>query len=394
MENKRSFPVIISVMSIFMLSMGLSAVVPALASIIGHFAPQGYSINTLLLVSTLPSLLTIPAALLAGALAGNKAKFKTLAFFGVLLFVVAGAVPAFANDFVVILIERAVFGIGLGIISPLGNALVLGLFEGQQRAKMLGLGTFIMNIGGILLQFLGGYLANYGWNYSFYAHALGLLSLILVILFLPEPKSVPIAANEEKPKIKIPGNVWLISILFGLAFMINYPTLLNMSSLIAQKNIGQSTAAGIILSLYTVGGMLSGLSFSILFKALKRYVVTAALFLIAASAAGILYSNNLILIAIFTTLSGFAFSLLIPTVFMIIGMTVKPMAVAMASSIFMAVMNLFAFLATYWIGAIGAIVGDVITKPIFIGMTLFIFAGIIFIFLNPFPKAAPADQKE
>jgi MFS family permease len=50
---------------------------------------------------------------------------------------------------------------------PLGNALILSLYEGQERANMLGLSGVVMNLGGIALQLLGGILAAIRWNYAF-----------------------------------------------------------------------------------------------------------------------------------------------------------------------------------------------------------------------------------
>lgn len=394
MNKKLSFFKIAAVMSIFLLTMGASAIPAALAKIIAAFIPKGYSINTILLISTLPSLLIIPGSIISGMLAGIKLKYKTLALIGILLFIIAGAAPVVTDSLAAILIERAAFGLGLGIISPLGNALVLGLFEDQIRAKMLGMGTVIMNIGAIILTFSSGILAGYGWNYAFLAHTLGIISLILTLFFLPEPNIISAAVNTEKSKVKIPFSVWVISILFGLAFMINYPSLLNMSSLLQQKNLGDATVAALVLMLYTFGGMISGLLFSTIFKFLKRYVVGVALVLIAICLYGMLYSNNVIVIGICMGLSGFSFSLLIPTVFMIMGMTVSPMAFTIASSIFMAVMNLCAFLATYWMGLIAALTSDIIVKPIFVGMIIFIVTGIIFFFVNPLPKQGMASDKQ
>lgn len=88
----------------------------------------------------------------------------------------------------------------------------------------------MMNVGGIILQFLGGFMAGIAWNYAFYPHALGILSLILVIFFLPEPESIEHPEGVEKPKATIPGKVWLVSILFGSLMFVSYPLLMGMSS--------------------------------------------------------------------------------------------------------------------------------------------------------------------
>jgi hypothetical protein len=44
-----------------------------------------------------------------------------------------------------ILVSRAFFGIGAGLCGPLGGALILKFFEGQQRANMLGISNVVTN---------------------------------------------------------------------------------------------------------------------------------------------------------------------------------------------------------------------------------------------------------
>ena len=92
-----------------------------------------------------------------------------------ILFLAGGVAPAFLNNFTTLLLSRAVFGIGIGLLSPLGNALVLGLFEGQERANMLGLGGVVMNLGGIAFQMLVGFLAAISWRYVL-VHGLAVIS--------------------------------------------------------------------------------------------------------------------------------------------------------------------------------------------------------------------------
>lgn len=160
-----------TILAMAFFGMGVGTITPALNAIFVQFSDL--PITTLLLVSTLPSLTVIPATLIAGSVAGSKVKYRTLAIIGMTLFVLGGVAPYFATDFTVILLERAIFGIGLGIMSPLANSLVMGVYEGDKVASMTGMVTLAMNIGGMVLQFMGGYFAGIGWNYSFLPHALG-----------------------------------------------------------------------------------------------------------------------------------------------------------------------------------------------------------------------------
>jgi MFS family permease len=379
-----------AIMSIFFIAMGIGTITPALQTIMEAF--PDLSVSTIYLVSTLPSLIVIPATLFAGAVLGSKMKYKTIASLGILLFVVGGVAPVFASDFTVVLIERAVFGIGLGLISPLGNALVLGVYGEDKRAAMLGMGTLMMNIGGIVLQFLGGSLAGISWNMAFWPHALGILSFVLVLLFLPEPPQMVVPEGAEKPKVKIPGSIWLIALLFGISMFITYPILMGMSSWLSLNEVGGSTTSALVIAMFTVGGMIGGALFAPAYKALKRFIVGATLCMVAVGIAMIIFIPNLISIIIGCTLVGIAFSMMMPAVFMIVGMITDPQAIPMATSILLAVMNGFAFLYTWWSALIANITGDSLKMPMVVGLIIGVVGAVIFMIVNPFPKSAQAPQ--
>lgn len=371
--------------------MGVGTITPALNAIFVQFSDL--PITTLLLVSTLPSLLVIPATIIAGAVAGSKVKYKTLAILGMTLFVLGGVAPYFATDFTVILLERAIFGIGLGIMSPLANSLVMGLYEGDKVATMTGMVTLAMNIGGMVLQFMGGYFAAIGWNYSFLPHALGIISLIMVIFFLPEPAKAPVTAQTQiVPKEKLPAKVWITVLVYGLFTLTIYPMLVNMSTLIVQRGLGTTATAGIVLAFLTIGGMLAGSIFGKIFKISDRFVLALGFGIAVVGMAMVVFASNIFILTIGVFIEGFAMSTLIPASMMIIGMTAKPSQMAFSVSLFFAGMNLFGFLSTYWIGAIAGITGDAVTAPIMVGMGVQAVLCVLYLVVNPL-KPSPGSAQ-
>lgn len=380
-----------TILAMAFLGMGVGTITPALNAIFVQFSTL--PITTLLLVSTLPSLTVIPATIIAGSVAGNKVKFKTLAIIGITLFVLGGVAPYFATDFTTILIERAVFGIGLGIMSPLANALVMGVYEGDKIANMTGMVTLAMNIGGMVLQFMGGYFAAIGWNYSFLPHALGIISLILVIFFLPEPAAAPAQANASAaPKEKLPIKVWITVVVYGIFTLTIYPMLVNMSTLIVNRELGTTATAGIVLAFLTIGGMLAGSVFGKVFKMSNRFVLALGFGIAAIGMAMVVFATNVFILTIGVFIEGFAMSTLIPACMMIIGMSAKPTQMAFAVSLFFAGMNLFGFLSTYWIGAIAGITGDAVTAPIMVGMGVQAALCLIYLVINPLKSGAPMQE--
>ena len=380
-----------TILAMAFFGMGVGTITPALNAIFVQFADL--PITTLLLVSTLPSLTVIPATLIAGSVAGSKVKYRTLAILGMTLFVLGGVAPYFATDFTVILIERAVFGIGLGIMAPLANSLVMGVYEGDKVATMTGMVTLAMNIGGMVLQFMGGYFAGIGWNYSFLPHALGIISLLLVIFFLPEPPKAPVAVETQvAPKEKLPAKLFIIVIVYGIYTLSIYPMLVNMSTLIVDRGLGTTATAGIVLALLTIGGMVAGSVFGKVFKISGRFIMAVGYALAAIGLALVVFASNIALLSIGVFIEGFAMSTLIPASMMLISMTVKPSQMALGVSFFMAGMNLFGFLSTYWIGAIAGITGDAVTAPIAVGAVVVTVFFVIFLIVNPLKGSAPMPE--
>ncbi len=379
---------IAAVMAIFFIVMGIGTITPAIANIAAAYPDIAFT--TIILANTLPSLFIIPSTLIAGAVAGSKIKYKTLALTGLALFIIGGMAPAFFNEsFNTVLIFRAIFGIGLGVISPLGNALIMGFYEGQERATMLGAGSFVMNLGGIVLQFLGGAFAGVSWELCFIAHFPAIISFFIVLLYLKEPQAVKSKALGGKAvsKEKMPVSVWVISSIFGLTLMLIYPMLVNMSSILSEvKQIGGPTSSAVVLSMYTVGGAVSGILFGKLYEKTKRFIIP---FMFVGGALGvgiIILGNSLLMVTAGVFIVGLTYLMSMPFTAMLLGMYAPPTQSAMAMSVMMAVMNAFAFISTYWIGLTGSLTGDIFMGPLYATVIGFISIGVIFLFVNPYPK--------
>lgn len=384
MENKKT--VTLAVMSIFFIAMGIGTITPAIQNIAEAFSHINFS--TILLVSTLPSLFLIPSTALTGVVAGNQVSYRTLLIVGILLFVAAGAAPAFMTSFTMILVARAFFGIGLGTLAPLGNAIILSLYEGQERANMLGLSGVVMNLGGIVLQLLGGYLCSFKWSYAFLAHLLGIISLVMVMFMLPEPEKKEHQAQE---KISIPPAVYFISILFGIAMMLNYPLLVNMSTIIITDNLGDAASAGFVLSMFTVGGMIAGAIFGKVYQMATRFTIGIGLAVTAIGAGLVNYAGNLMVLTLGMTIVGVGFGTLMPAVMMILGNIVSPTSFAAASGVLMAFMNLGGFISTYYIAFL-ATINSAIRFPIFVAMVIYGAAAVLYA-LSQLTAKPSIDQK-
>lgn len=334
----------VAIMSVFFVLMGVGILTPALQNIAEAFPDVPFT--TLLLISTLPSLFIVPGSIVSGALAGTKVKYRTLVILGLVLFVIAGTIPYFQKDFTLILVSRAIFGIGLGIIFPLGSALILKLYEGQKRANMLGLSNMIMNIGGIGLQMGGALLCAISWRYSFLAHLVAIVSLLLVFFLLPEPEQDASEANA--PKVKMPWGVYGVSLLIAVNTLLMFPMLVTMSTIIIGEKLGNAASAGVVLSTFTVGGMVGGAIFGKVNQILGRFALGVGL-IISGLGIGIVYfGHSLTMLTVGALVIGIGGFIVIPAAMMILGKIVPPAGFGAASGILMAALNLGGFISPFY----------------------------------------------
>lgn len=386
-EEKRISPIgTAAIMCLFLVSMGFTVVTPAMATLGAHYVGKDVT-----WISTLPTLFTVIATALAGSVMGKKVKYRTLAIAAGVLYLIGGCAPALFDNYAGMLVCRAILGFGLGLMAPLGNALIVGNYKGQKQASLLGYGTLFMNGGGIILQMLGGALAEMNWQLVFWGHAFGLIGLVMAF-FLPEPDApaaVPEAASAGK-KEKMGKAVWLIAILFIVFNILNYPIMLNISTLFEIRNAGGATVAATGLSLYTVAGCVAGLVFGTLFKLAKRWCIALGYILCGLGALCIYVGQNAAIMTLGLILIGFGFSTVMPAFFAWVGVVTPASTVAGAISICMAVMNLGGFVSSFWLKLLTAIFGENILSGIMIEIVVFLIIGVIFLIYSPFKEKKQA----
>ena len=380
-EEKRISPIgTAAIMCLFLVSMGFTVVTPAIAVLGEHFAGKNVA-----WVSTLPPLFTVLGTALAGSVMGKKMKYRTLAILSGFLYVIGGCAPALFDNYAGMLVCRAILGFGLGLMAPLGNALIVGNYKGQKQASLLGYGTLFMNGGGIILQMLGGALADVNWQLVFWGHAFGLIGLFMAF-FLPEPDApapAPEAAKSGK-KEKMGKTVWVIAILFVLFNVLNYPVMLNISGLFVARQAGTAATAATALSMYTVAGCVAGLVFGTVFKFAKRWCVALGYILCGLGALCVYVGQNAVIMTLGLILIGFGFSTIMPAFFAWVGVVTPASTVAGAISICMAFTNLGAFISTFWLQFLDLVFGESVLSGIMIEIVVFLIIGVIFLIYSPF----------
>ena len=285
--------VLLTIYALFFISPTIAAISPAIASMTAAYpnvspSAMGYVIS----ITAIAQAIT---ALLSGAIAGERVKFQRIIIPSLVLYLLAGCFPYFLADgqgFVALLVSRALFGAALGFLAPLGNALVMAFHDDEKRrASIIGAGNVAMNLGTIVTSLLAGFLCVISWQTTFLLHLLGAVLLVLAIVFLRDEVFIKNPALlraeaarqqvsddeiEEATKARLPFGVFGYLLMFLMMLVVTQPIFIYNATLLSEASIGDSTIAGIMASIFSVGGLVAAANFKLLFKRLKEWLCPVA----------------------------------------------------------------------------------------------------------------------
>jgi EmrB/QacA subfamily drug resistance transporter len=132
-------------------------------------------------------LLTFGGFLLLGGRAGDLFGRRRLFIFGIVLFTAASALCGFATSQELLIVGRAIQGLGGAIIAPVALAIIVTSFpEPRERAKAMGIWTVVAAGGATLGVVLGGAITDaLGWEWIFFINLpVGAIAAALAWVYL------------------------------------------------------------------------------------------------------------------------------------------------------------------------------------------------------------------
>ncbi len=175
--------VMVSILSLSLLTvMAGAAVAPALSVIQAYFADS----NPLFvkMIVSIPAIFIVITNFFFPKLC-SKFGAKTLVLIGLAFYVVGGCLAGAFSNIYLVLLTRAFVGIGVGIIMPLSTGLLSFYFAPSQMGRLMGYSSAMNQMGGVVATLLSGMLAGISWRASFLVYLLGLISIVLCLIFLP-----------------------------------------------------------------------------------------------------------------------------------------------------------------------------------------------------------------
>lgn len=145
-------------------------------------------------------MLTFGGFLLLGGRLGDLYGHRRLFLAGLTLFTVASLACGLANSQVLLVVARAVQGLGGAVVSAISLSLIMNLFtEPAERAKAMGVYGFVCAGGGSIGVLLGGVLTDsLSWHWIFLVNLpIGAAVFALCVMLLPGGKGQAVGAKLD-----------------------------------------------------------------------------------------------------------------------------------------------------------------------------------------------------
>ena len=198
MKQAKLKPLAASILSLSLLTvMAGAAVAPALEVIRAHFSDA--SRTSVQLIVSMPAVFIVITNLCFNRLA-EKFGSKTLVMTGLVLYTAGGCCAGLFDSIGLVLLMRALVGMGVGMIMPLSTGLLTYYFPPEKREGLLGLASAANQLGGVIATLLAGLLAGISWRLSFMVYLMGLISIVLCLIFLPNDRIGGASQPDEAPR--------------------------------------------------------------------------------------------------------------------------------------------------------------------------------------------------
>lgn len=303
---------------------------------------------TIRLMITLPSLTSTMIMMIIGQFVGKKISFKNTLILGSIFILSGGVLPFFIHtNWYFILACRIVLGLGMGMLSIRSSMLMLSA-KPEDTARFIGLGAVIGSLVSAAIAPITGTLTKLGWYYPFLTNGIIIISLIMILCFVQEPEKT-LEKKKTSGKAKIPTLMYILLLAQFILTLVLYPLLSGISTYLVELNLGDASVAGMMLSLYTGSGIVTNLCLKQLQKTFKAYVLPFFLLLPAIGLALVLFTHNIILVAIGVFISGMGFITFSSTVQLYAGAICDENTIVKVSPYLLAMTQFGVFLSSYFI---------------------------------------------
>ena len=259
----------LSILSLSLLTvMAGAAMAPALGVISEYFSDE----KTLFvqMIISMPAVFIFLTSFVFPKLAA-KFRARTLLMIGLAFYTIGGCVAGVFNSIWIVLLMRALVGVGVGIIMPLSTGLLAFYFSPQEQEGLMGWSSAMNNMGGVIATLISGALATISWRISFLVYLMGLISIVLCAAFMPNDKIQSDEADERRgsaePEHVIPSTgqvfrsnyVYIIAMFLEMSTFFIYPA--NFAMVTVRAGVIPENLTAIIMAIMDLVAFFGGMLF-------------------------------------------------------------------------------------------------------------------------------------
>ncbi len=239
--RKRWLALMVLCLGVLMIVLDTTIVNVALPSI---RADLGFSETSLVWVVN-AYMLTFGGFLLLGGRLGDLYGHRRLFLLGIVLFTMASLACGLAHSQTLLIMARAVQGMGGAVVSAVSLSLIMNLFTTpQDRAKAMGVYGFVCSAGGSIGVLLGGLLTSrFSWHWIFLVNLpIGVVVYALCMALLPRGRG-----QAEGSKLDVGGALTVTaSLMLAVYAVVNG----NEAGWLSAQTLGLLATAAVLLALF------------------------------------------------------------------------------------------------------------------------------------------------
>jgi ACDE family multidrug resistance protein len=272
----------------------------------------------------------------------------------------AGGSGLLINSFWVLLASRACLGIALAGIFAGINVMILNMYDGIERDRVMGWRGSAQSFGGVIWPLIGGTLGAFSWRFPFAVYMLAIPIGLLAIAAVPEPaiqhRTGPDSSGSTSV-FRVFRESPVLFVIYGLMFFGNillYSIVIFLPQLLESFGISSTFQIGLFITAMTASaGVTAFIYGKIRSRFSYRVIVAVAVALWTVAFTTISQAPSSRIIAMAVALFGVSQGLILPTVMVWIGDAVPPSFRGRFSS----------YLGTF--GFIGQFLSPILFAPVF-----------------------------
>ncbi|WP_248924906.1 MFS transporter [Paenibacillus hamazuiensis] len=329
------------------LVLGNSMLVPILPDMEQKMGISKFQSSLVITLFSVTAGLVIPVA---GYLSDRFGR-KAIIIPALIIYGSAGVLAGFGaiwNSYTIVIVARAIQGLGAAGTAPIAMALAGDLYSGGTESKALGLTEASNGTGKVVSPILGSLLALIVWYAAFFAFPIFcLISILATIFLLKEPKKDSKPPELGKYLHTIGGILkkkgrWLITSFFAgsIALFVLFGVLFYLSQILEKPPFNiDGVQKGLVLAIPLLGMVVTSYTTGALIKkngTLMRWLMNIGLFMMTAALALCIWFNrqNLYLFIGLLTVSSIGTGLVLPCLNTMITGSVQKQQRGMITSIY------------------------------------------------------------